>query len=152
MTEETKFATLEAGVAFQARSAQELTADIVSAYVSHNAVQIADLPALIRSVSSALEGVYPSGIQANPVAPAEPLTPAEVRKSIKPSGLTSFIDGKSYKILKRHLTKHGLDGAVYRARYGLPHDYPMVCADYSAQRADLARKLGLGHSRSKKAA
>ena len=81
----------------------------------------------------------------------EKLSAAEVRKSIKPDGLVSFIDGKSYKTLKRHVTGHGLTSADYRAKFGLPHDYPMVAASYAAQRSELARKLGLGQARRNKA-
>ena len=71
-------------------------------------------------------------------------TPAQIRKSIRPDGLVSFIDGKSYKTLKRHLTKHGLDPQSYRDRFGLPSDYPTTSANYSAQRSALAKSLGLG--------
>ena len=125
----------------------EETCDIVSAYVSHNAVRADDLPALIASVHASLVGL------AKPAA-AEPetkVTPAAVRKSIKPDSLTSFIDGKPYKSLKRHLATHGLSPAGYRAEYGLPPDYPMVAASYSAARSELARKSGLGHMRRKRA-
>lgn len=56
----------------------------------------------------------------------------------------SFIDGRTYKTLKRHLTKHGLDPQSYRGRYGLPQDYPMVAPSYTAQRSERARAIGLG--------
>ncbi|MCJ2053502.1 MucR family transcriptional regulator, partial [Methylobacterium sp. J-070] len=55
-----------------------------------------------------------------------------------------FIDGKTYKTLKRHLTSHGLDPKAYRDRYGLPADYPMVAPSYAAQRSALAKAIGLG--------
>jgi predicted transcriptional regulator len=125
----------------------ELAAGIVSAYVANNSVRPTDLPELLASVHSALAGLS---------KPAEPVgeqvekpTPAQIRKSITPDGLISFVDGKAYKTLKRHLTKHGMDFQAYRARYSLPSDYPSTAANYSAQRSELARSLGLGQQRRK---
>lgn len=81
-------------------------------------------------------------------APAEEVvekpTPAQIRKSITPDALISFIDGKQYKMLKRHLRAHGLDPHAYRERYGLPADYPTTAPSYSEQRSALAKGLGLG--------
>lgn len=68
----------------------------------------------------------------------------QIKKSITPEGLISFMDGKRYKTLKRHLTTHGLSPESYRVRFGLPHDYPMVASDYAAQRSALAKSIGLG--------
>jgi predicted transcriptional regulator len=121
----------------------ERTVDVVAAYVSNNSLPSADLPGLIASIHEALHT-----IGSGPAAPAaetvERPTPAQIRKSIRPDGLVSFIDGKSYKTLKRHLTKHGLDPQGYRERFGLPADYPTTSANYSAQRSALAKSLGLG--------
>ena len=119
-----------------------LTADIVSAYVSNNKVQTADLAGVISEVHRALGSV------GQPVAPSQPETPkptaAEVRKSRTPEFLTSFVDGRKYKSLKRHLTTNGMTPDEYRAKFGLPKDYPMVAESYSAQRSALAKTLGLG--------
>jgi predicted transcriptional regulator len=72
-------------------------------------------------------------------------TPAvSVKKSITPDHLISLEDGKKYKSLKRHLTSRGMTPDEYRAKWGLPKDYPMVAASYSAQRSNLAKTLGLG--------
>lgn len=71
-------------------------------------------------------------------------TPKQIKDSIKPDGLVSFEDGKTYKSLKRHLHKHGLTPAEYRAKWGLPADYGMVSAEYSARRSELAKANGLG--------
>jgi predicted transcriptional regulator len=71
-------------------------------------------------------------------------TPSQIRKSIRDDGIVSFVDGKSYKTLKRHLTKHGLDPQSYRERYGLPADYPVVAPSYAARRSALAKAIGLG--------
>ncbi|WP_236960314.1 MucR family transcriptional regulator [Methylobacterium durans] len=121
----------------------ELAGDIVSAYVSNNSLPVAELPALIMSVHTALNGLMKGGAAA-PVETVEKPTPAQVRKSITPDALISFIDGKPYKTLKRHLSTHGLDPYSYRQRYGLPNDYPMVAASYAAQRSELAKSIGLG--------
>ncbi|MGH1570638.1 MucR family transcriptional regulator [Methylobacterium sp. P31] len=59
-------------------------------------------------------------------------------------GLVSFIDGKRYKSLKRHLAANGLDARAYRERFGLGADYPMVAPSYAAERAAIAKRIGLG--------
>ncbi|WP_336490182.1 MucR family transcriptional regulator [Methylobacterium nigriterrae] len=125
----------------------ELAADIVSAYVSNNPVPVAELPALIGSVHAALNGLAQGTSQAAASEEqVEKATPSQVRKSVTPDALISFIDGKPYKTLKRHLTGHGLDPYSYRARFGLPADYPMVAANYAAQRSELAKAIGLGRA------
>jgi len=127
----------------------ELAADLVSAYISNNSVPAIELPSLILQVHAALLGL------AIPETPAqddiEKATSGQIKKSITPDALISFIDGKPYKTLKRHLTTHGLDFETYRRRYGLPNDYPTVAANYSAARSALAKDLGLGQQRRKPA-
>jgi predicted transcriptional regulator len=127
----------------------ELTADIVSAYVSKNAVRPADMAELISSTHAALAGLAQSAATDAPAV--EKLTPSQIRKSITPDALISFIDGKPYKTLKRHLTGNGMTMDEYRQRYGLPLDYPSTAASYSAQRSALAKSLGLGNQRRKAA-
>lgn len=122
-----------------------LTAEIVAAYVSKNAVPASDLPALIQSVRTALTGN--SEPAAAPQVEVQKPTPAEIKKSITPDALISFIDGKPYKSMRRHLTANGLTPEGYRARYSLPADYPLVSANYSQQRSALAKSLGLGQPR-----
>ncbi len=121
-----------------------LAADIVSSYVANNNLQVAELPGLIASVHASLVAL------GQPVAPAVEetrATPAQIRKSVTPDHLISFLDGKPYRSLKRHLTSQGLTPADYRQKFGLPHDYPMVAASYAAQRSALAKSLGLGQRR-----
>ncbi len=88
------------------------------------------------------------GTRSGTPEPVELETPkpdkAAIRKSLHPDHLISFIDGRPYKSLKRHLTTQGLTPDEYRDRYGLPKDYPMVAPSYSAQRSELAKTLGLG--------
>jgi predicted transcriptional regulator len=121
---------------------QSLTAQIVANYVEGNKLSAENLPVVISSVYVALAGAD------QPEAPAEGAvelpSKAQIKKSIQPDHLVSFIDGKTYKTLKRHLTTHGLTFDEYKAKYGLPKDYPTVAPSYSAQRSELAKKLGLG--------
>ena len=120
----------------------ELTADIVSAYVEHNSVAAADLPALIRSTFAALSGVGQPVVEVTEAAPKA--TVAQIRRSLTPDALISFLDGRPYRMLKRHLAVHGLTPAAYREKFGLPADYPLVAASYAARRSELALKAGLG--------
>lgn len=120
-----------------------LTAEIVAAFVGANTVSVADLPNLIRSVHAALETVD----QAETVEPVSMVTKAtasQIRKSISPDVLISFEDGKPYKTLKRHLTTQGLTLEAYKAKWGLPADYPSVAPAYSEARSAMARSFGLG--------
>ncbi|MDV2986178.1 UNVERIFIED_CONTAM: MucR family transcriptional regulator [Methylobacteriaceae bacterium AG10] len=122
-----------------------LAVEIVMAYVGHNVLPAKDLPGLIGDVHKALAGL---GSPAAPEAVAEPEigkpTPAQIKKSITPDALISFVDGSAYKTLKRHLGKYGLTPESYRVRYGLPADYPMVAPNYAAHRSALAKSTGLG--------
>ncbi|MEE8630357.1 MULTISPECIES: MucR family transcriptional regulator [Methylobacterium] len=121
-----------------------LAADIVSSYVANNNLQVAELPALIASVHASLTAL---GRPAEAPVEETRVTPAQIRKSVTPDHLMSFIDGKPYRSLKRHLTSQGMTPAEYRQKFGLPHDYPMVAASYAAQRSALAKSLGLGQRR-----
>ena len=126
----------------------ELAGDVVSAYVSNNRVLAAELPAVIGDVHATLVRLANgSTVSASAHPKAEMLTPAQIRKSITPDGLISFLDGKPYKTLKRHLFGHDLDPAGYRLRFGLPGDYPMVAPSYAAKRSELAKSTGLGRIR-----
>ena len=123
----------------------ELTATIVSAYVSNNPVPSADIAALIGQVHSALKRV--SGGQA--VAPTEPLKPAvPIKRSINPDHIVCLEDGLKFKSLKRHLrTRYNMTPEQYREKWALPPDYPMVAPNYAAARSQLARQMGLGQQR-----
>jgi predicted transcriptional regulator len=124
-----------------------LTADVVSAFVSHNAVRAADLSDLIASVHGALQGLK-APQQAEPEK-REP--PVPIRKSITPDFLISMEDGRRYKTLRRHLAGRGLTPEQYREKWGLPRDYPMVAPNYAKQRSELARASGLGQIRRNRA-
>lgn len=81
-----------------------------------------------------------------PAAEPAKLTPAvPVKKSITPDYLISLEDGRKYKSLKRHLrTAYNMSPEEYRAKWGLPKDFPMVAPNYAASRSALAKSMGLG--------
>jgi predicted transcriptional regulator len=122
----------------------EMTADIVSAYLSNSKVALSELPGLIQSVFSALSGVMADAIPEPVVAEIQkPAVP--IRKSITPDFLISLEDGRQYKSLKRHLrTAYNMSPEDYRAKWKLPRDYPMVAPAYAARRSALAKAIGLG--------
>jgi len=123
----------------------EIVSDIVSAYVAHNPVPVADLPKLIEKVHATLTEIETS--DSAEVAPE--LKPAvAVRKSVTDDHIVCLEDGKKFKSLKRHLrTRYDMSPDEYREKWKLPSDYPMVAPNYAKQRSDLARKMGLGQSK-----
>ena len=127
----------------------ELTAEIVSAYVSNNTVPASEIPSLINQVHAALARV--SGKPGD--VPAEPLKPAvSVKKSITPEYIICLEDGKKFKSLKRHLrTQYNMTPEQYRDKWDLNADYPMVAPNYAAARSQLAKQMGLGQQRRRRA-
>lgn len=118
-----------------------MTTDIAIAFVSNNVIPANDVPGLIASIHGALTGLdvpkLPEPVRAEPAV--------SIRASVKPEAITCLECGFKGKMLKRHLrTEHGMDEVEYRARWGLPGDYPMVAPNYSAKRAELAKQIGLG--------
>jgi predicted transcriptional regulator len=129
----------------------ELSADIVCAYVSNNALSTTDLPKLIADVHLALRGLQDTGEAAEPAEELKPAVP--VRKSVAPDYIVCLEDGKKFKSLKRHLRTHyNLSPEEYREKWGLAADYPMVAPNYSATRSRLAKDNGLGRKAPAKAA
>jgi predicted transcriptional regulator len=123
-----------------------LTADIVSSHVANNSVAVNDLPQLIQNVFTTLSGL--STPTATPEPKQEPAV--SIRQSIKPDYIVCLEDGKKLKMLKRHLmTSYGMTPDDYRAKWGLPADYPMVAPNYAESRRQLAKSIGLGTSRSR---
>ncbi|MEQ9506313.1 MAG: MucR family transcriptional regulator [Hyphomonas sp.] len=116
---------------------------IVSAYVRNNTLQTQELPDLIRNVHAALVELSQPGLPA--LEAPKPAVP--VKKSIFKEHLVCLEDGLKFKSLKRHLrSKYGMSPEEYRAKWGLPADYPMVAPGYSEKRSKLAKKMGLGRS------
>lgn len=124
----------------------ELTADIVSAYVSNHVVQVGDLTTLISDVHSALSNTS-SPVPAV-IAVEKPKPPVPIRKSIEDDYLICLEDGQKFKSLKRHLMTHyNMTPEEYREKWGLPSDYPMVAPAYAEARSRLAKEMGLGQRR-----
>jgi MucR family transcriptional regulator, transcriptional regulator of exopolysaccharide biosynthesis len=123
----------------------ELTAEIVSAYVSNNTVPPSEIPGLINQVHAALARV--SGKAGD--LPSEQVKPAvSVKKSVTPEHIVCLEDGKKFKSLKRHLrTQYNMTPEQYRDKWGLGADYPMVAPNYAAARSQLAKQMGLGQQR-----
>jgi predicted transcriptional regulator len=123
----------------------ELTATIVSAYVSNNSVPSAEIPALIGQVHSALRQVS-AGHTATTSEPPKPVVP--VKRSVTSDYIVCLEDGKKFKSLKRHLrTQYSMTPEQYREKWGLAPDYPMVAPNYAAARSQLAKQMGLGQQR-----
>lgn len=118
-----------------------LTADIVAAHVSNNSVAVNDLPNLIQNVHQSLTGL--TGQPISFTGKQEPKVP--IRSSVKPDYIVCLESGKRLKMLKRHLRTHfNMSPEEYRAKWGLPPDYPMTAPNYSVKRRELAKSIGLG--------
>lgn len=117
----------------------ESTVRIVSAYVTRNSVPAPHLPELLAAVHHTLGGLARAREPVN-----RKLTPAEIKASIRPDAIISFEDGRPYKALRRHLTTRGLTPEAYRMKWGLPVDYPLVSAAYSATRSNISRTISHG--------
>ena len=119
-----------------------LTANVVSAHVGKNQLEVDALPGLIQAVYRSLSTAGEP--QPTPAASAQvPAVP--VKKSVFPDYIVCLEDGKKLKMLKRHLqASYGMTPDAYRAKWGLPRDYPMVAPNYAATRSGLAKKIGLG--------
>ncbi|MEN8196894.1 MAG: MucR family transcriptional regulator [Pseudomonadota bacterium] len=119
------------------------TVEIVASYVSHNAVNLNDLPRLIEETHSALRAQ--NGFEAGD--PERPRPAVPIKKSVTPDFIVCLEDGKKLKMLKRHLkTAYNMTPEEYRARWDLPSDYPMVAPNYAKRRSELAKEIGLGTS------
>ena len=123
----------------------ELTANIVSSHVSNNSVTPDSLPEFIKNVHASLAAATAGG-QKFDDSPRHPAVP--IKSSITTDYLICLEDGKKLKMLRRHLKRaYSMTPEQYRARWGLPPDYPMVAPGYAAKRSELAKKMGLGTRR-----
>jgi predicted transcriptional regulator len=121
-----------------------MTANIVSSYVENHQLKPTELPGLIATVHQALSQLGKDGDGGyDKSAPA-----VSVKKSITSEYLVCLEDGRKFKSLKRHLrTRYNMTPEEYRAKWGLPPDYPMVAPSYARVRSNLAKSMGLGQSR-----
>lgn len=131
--------------------AVELATELTIAWLSNpnTRANATEIPEFLRSMHNAVNGLTgPSGGSSEAPAESEHVPAVSVRKSLASrDSITSLIDGKQYKTLKRHLANHGLTPNEYRQRYGLKSDYPMVAPAYAERRRELAKKIGLGRKR-----
>lgn len=118
------------------------TTEIVSSYVSNNAVQVSEIPAVIEQVYKSLSNVNAGNVS---VLADRPQPAVPIKRSITPDFLICLEDGKQLKMLKRHLkTAYNMSPEEYRERWGLAADYPMVAPNYARRRSKLAKDIGLG--------
>ena len=128
----------------------DLTANIVSAYVSNNSTPASEIPALISQIHAALVRVSVGRVE-TPLEPAKPAV--SVKKSVTAEYLVCLEDGKRFKSLKRHLrTQYNMTPEQYRDKWGLAPDYPMVAPNYAVARSQLAKEMGLGQQRRRRGA
>ncbi len=122
----------------------KFASEIVAAYVSNNPIAVSDIPGMIKSVHATLGGLS-GGASSEGQAALKPAVP--VKKSVTPEYVICLEDGKKLKMLKRYLrSRYDLTPEEYRAKWGLPADYPMVAPNYAAQRSEFAKKIGLGRT------
>lgn len=122
----------------------KFASEIVAAYVSNNPLPVAEIPAMIKSVHATLGGLSGATAGEMPTA-AKPAV--AIKKSVTPEYIICLEDGKKLKMLKRYLrSRYDLTPEEYRAKWGLPADYPMVAPNYAAQRSEFAKKIGLGRT------
>ncbi|KMO18906.1 MucR family transcriptional regulator [Methylobacterium indicum] len=116
---------------------------LARAYIWQQGMAISDIPDLFATLKTEIEKLFaPAATEPEKLTP-----PVPIKKTITPDHIISLEDGKPYKSLKRHLSTRGLTPEDYRRKWGLPHDYPMVAANYAAQRSELAKSIGLGQIR-----
>lgn len=124
----------------------KMAVDIVSAYVSNNSVPANQVPEVINTVYRSLTEVSAAGAAGSGEAPKPAVS---IRRSVTPDYIVCLEDGKKLKMLKRHLrAAYNMTPEEYRAKWGLPADYPMVAPNYAAQRSQFAKEIGLGRKRS----
>jgi len=124
----------------------KLTAEVVAAYVSNNPIPVAEVPSMIKSVHGTLGGLVGASQGELPTA-QKPAVP--IKRSVTPDYIVCLEDGKKLKMLKRYLrSNYTMTPEEYRAKWGLPADYPMVAPNYAAQRSEFAKKIGLGRTAS----
>jgi predicted transcriptional regulator len=115
--------------------------EIVTAYLSKNTLPPEEIPGLIRSVHATLGHI--AGAEAPVRETRQPAVP--IKKSVKPDYIVCLEDGKRLKMMKRYLrARYDMSPDDYRAKWGLPADYPMTAPNYAARRSEFAKKFGLG--------
>jgi len=121
----------------------EHVATIVAAYAATATLSEDALIAAIRRVHAELAQL--GGGAANVPAQGATAPAVPIRKSVTPDFIVCLEDGQRVKMLKRYIMTHfNQTPAQYRAKWGLPPDYPMVAPSYAKKRSELAKAIGLG--------
>ena len=131
-----------------------LTAQIATAYVSHNAVEAAAVAPLLRSIQDTVTDLEAGGLPAprsgvsralvalDVVAPV-PRVPAQ--ESVFKQHIVCMICAGKFRTMKRHLREtHKLTTNDYRLQFDLPDTYPLMAPAYAVIRSDMAKARGLG--------
>jgi len=125
----------------------DLTSKIVTFYISGNSVSCHELATLIGRVHAALNGLGKPDTS-DRREDVKPVSAIPVRKSVTPDFIVCLEDGRTFKSLKRYLAaKYGMTPDDYRARWGLPRDYPMVAPNYAKARSEIAKRIRLNRAR-----
>lgn len=125
----------------------DMVTSVVSAFISNNQLNQAELTKLIADVNKAFSDIDYIIHAAEPVV-LQPAVP--IKRSVTKEHIICLEDGLKFRALKRHLqVKYNLSPDEYRKKWGLPADYPMVSSAYSAARSKLAKESGLGQVRRK---
>ena len=133
------------GKGLQDEKMMQMTASIVSAYVSNNQIPSGELPQVIKTVHTSLVDLV--NAETGPEAPPSPAVPVEA--SITPDHIICLEDGRQLKMLKRYLrSRYNLTPDEYRTKWSLPADYPMVAPNYAKRRSQFAKDIGLGRKKS----
>jgi predicted transcriptional regulator len=120
----------------------EMTAEVVSAYLSHNQIPLADVPQLIKVVGAQIATL---GSEQADSEEGKPKPAVPIRRSVRGDYIVCLEDGKKLKLLKRYLkTRFDMSPQDYREKWGLPASYPMVAPNYAKARSELAQRIGLG--------
>jgi predicted transcriptional regulator len=122
----------------------KLVADVLAAYLSKNEVAKEDLADVIMTTRKALFSPLEPEAPPEPEPAPPPIPAVPIRRSITPDAIISLETGQPFRALKRHLTSLGMTVDEYKAKWGLPADYPMVAPNYSLARSNMAKSLGLG--------
>jgi predicted transcriptional regulator len=122
----------------------EITTDIVASFVSNNPLPSSGLSELIATVHATVLALAAD----EPAEAPRPDPAVPISKSITPDHIICLEDGRKLKMLKRYLrSRYDLTPEQYRARWGLPADYPMVAPNYAKRRSAFAKEIGLGRKR-----
>lgn len=124
----------------------ELAAELTIAWLSNANTRVSadEVPGFLARMHEAVTSLSAGGHSAEAATTVQEGAVSARKSLASKDHIISMIDGKPYKTLRRHLSRHGFTPEQYRERFGLKPDYPMVAETYSEHRRDMAKKIGLG--------